>query len=73
MDDGTSIYLFISWLRLLLRLMKVLLEYGLLGHAAVDCLSHLGLFKDGSDGAAPLLRFLLRVGYVERPETIVVW
>ncbi len=59
----------ILWM-LLLRLMKVLLEFGLSGHAARDCL--LGWFRDGSDGAILLLLFLL-VGHVERPETIVVW
>jgi hypothetical protein len=51
-------------LRLLLRLVKVLLEYGLSGHAAGDCL--LGWFRDGSDGAVLLLRLLLRVVYVEK-------
>jgi hypothetical protein len=50
--------------RLLLRLMKVLLEFGLSGHAAGDC--PLGRFRDGSDGAVLLLRLLLRVGYVEK-------
>ncbi len=44
--------------------MKVLLEYGLSGHAAGDCL--LGWFRDGSDGAVLLLRLLLRVVYVEK-------
>ena len=43
--------------------MKVLLEYGLSGHAARDC--RLGWFRDGSDGDILLLRLLLRVGYVE--------
>ncbi len=52
-------------------LMKVLLEFGLSGHAAGDC--QLGWFRDGSDGAILLLRSLLRAGYVERSETIVVW
>ena len=46
-----------SRLRLLLRLVKVLLEYGLSGHAARDC--RLGWFRDGSDGAILLLRLLL--------------
>ncbi len=62
MDDEISIRLFChsldSRLRLLLRLMKVLLEYGdyngLSGHAAGDC--RLSWFRDGSDGAALLLR-----------------
>jgi hypothetical protein len=56
----------ISQLRLLLRLVKVLLEYGLSGHAAEDC--RLRWFRDGSDndGAVLLLRLLLRVGYVEK-------
>ncbi len=75
MDDAISILLFCgslnSKLRLLLRLMKVLLDFGLSRHAARDC--RLGWFRDGSDGAILLLRFILRVGYVERPETIVVW
>ena len=44
--------------------MKVLLEYGLSGHAARTC--RLGLFRDGSDGAILLLRLLLSVGYVEK-------
>ena len=52
MDDAISILLFShsldSRLRLFLRLMKVLLEFGLSGHAARDCL--LGWFRDGSDG-----------------------
>jgi hypothetical protein len=54
-------------LRLLLVLMKVSLdsqvEYGYLGHAAGDC--QRAWFRDGSDGASPLLRILSRVGYVE--------
>ena len=29
------------------------------------------LVSNVSDGATPLLRFLLRVGFVERPETIL--
>ena len=41
MGDEISIYLFChslgSRLRLLLRLVKVLLEFGLSGHAAGDC------------------------------------
>jgi hypothetical protein len=42
-----------SRLRLLLRLMKVVLEYGLSENAAADC--RLGWFRDGSDGAVLLL------------------
>jgi hypothetical protein len=49
-------------LRLLLRLVKVLLEFGLTGHVAGDC--QLGWCREGSDGALLLLRLLLRVGYV---------
>jgi hypothetical protein len=53
MDDEISIHVFYhsldSRLRLLLRLMKVLLEYRLSGYAAGDC--RLGWFRDGSDGA----------------------
>jgi hypothetical protein len=70
MDDGISINLFChpldSQLRLLLRLVKVLLEYGLQvsGHAAGDC--RLSCFRDGSDGAVFLLLLLLRAGYVEK-------
>ena len=68
MDDVISIHLFClsleSQLRLLLRLVKVLLEYGLAGHAAGDC--RLGWFRDGSDGAVLFLRLLLRVGYFEK-------
>ena len=68
MDDEISIHLFChslgSRLRLLLRLVKVLLEYGLSGHAARDC--WLDWFRDGSDGAILLLQLLLRVGYVEK-------
>ena len=75
MDDEISINLFChslgSWLRLLLRLVKVLLEFGLSGHAARDC--RLGWCRDGSDDAILLLRLLLRVCYVEKPETIVLW
>ena len=71
MDDEISIHMFcyylVSQLRLLLRLVKVLLEFGLSGHAARDC--QLGWFRDGSDGAILLLRVHLRVypvGYVEK-------
>ena len=68
MDDELSIHLFCNSLgprlRLLLRLVKVLLGYGLSGHAARDC--RLGWFRDGSDGAILLLRLLVRVGYVEK-------
>ena len=57
MDDEISILLFChslgSWLRLLLGLVNVLLEFGLSGHAARDC--RLGWFRDGSDGAILLL------------------
>ncbi len=60
MDDAISILLFChSWdsrLRQLLRLMKVLLEFGLLGHASRDC--RLGWFRDRSGGAILLRRFL---------------
>ena len=56
MDDEISINLFFhflgSLLRLLLRLVKVLLEFGLLGHAARDC--RFGWCRDGSDGVYPL-------------------
>jgi hypothetical protein len=75
MDDAISILLFChssdSRLRLLLRLMKVLLEFGLAEHTARDCWR--GWFRDGSDCAILLLLFHLRVGYIERPETIAVW
>ena len=68
MGDEISIYSFChslgSRLRLLLRLVKVLLEFGLSGHAAGNC--RLGSFRDGSDGAILLLRLLLRTGYVEK-------
>ena len=68
MDDEISFHLFChslgSQLGLLLRLVKVLLEYGRSGHAARDC--RLGWFRDGSDGAILLLRLLLRVGFVEK-------
>ena len=68
MDDEISINLLChslgSQLRLLLRLVKVLLEFCLSGHAARDC--RLGWCRDGSDGAILLLRLLLRVGYVEK-------
>ena len=74
MDDEISINLFChsfgSRLRLLLRLVKVLLEFCLSGHAARDC--RLGWCRDGSDGGILLLRLLLRVCYVEKPETIVL-
>ena len=60
-----------SRLRLSLRLVKGLLEFCLSGYAARDC--RLGWCKDGSDGAVLLLRLLLRVVYVEKPETIVLW
>jgi hypothetical protein len=60
MDDAISILLFChsldSRLRLLLRLMKILLEFGLSGHAARDC--RLGWFRDRSVGAILLRRFL---------------
>jgi hypothetical protein len=65
-DDGISIHLFChsldSRLRRLLRLVKVLLEYGLSGQAAWDC--WLGWFRDGSHCAVLLLQILLRGGYV---------
>ena len=68
MGDEISIHLFChslgSLLSLLLRLVKVLLEYGLSEHAARTC--RLGWFRDGSDGAILRLRLLLRVGYVEK-------
>jgi hypothetical protein len=64
MDYAISILLFChsldSTLRLLLRLIKVLLEFGRSGHAVRDC--RLGWFRDGSDGAILLLQSLLRVG-----------
>ncbi len=60
MDDEISILLFCHSLDsrfwLLLRLMNVLLECRLSGHAAED--SRLGLIRDGSDGAVLLLRLL---------------
>jgi hypothetical protein len=59
-----SVILWGSRLRLVLRLVKVLLECGLSGYAARNC--RLGWFRDGSDGAILLLRLLLRVGYVEK-------
>ena len=75
MGDEISIHLFChslgSRLRLLLRLVKVLLEFGLSGHAAGDC--RLGWFRDGSDGAILLLRLLLRTGYVETAWNYRVW
>ena len=64
MDDELSVNMFChslgSRLRLLLRLVKVLLEFGLSGHVAWDC--RLGWYRDGSDVAILLLRLLLRVG-----------
>ena len=54
-----------------MRLVKVLLEFGLSGHASWDC--RLGWCRDGTDGAILLLRLLLRVSYVEKPETIFLW
>jgi hypothetical protein len=57
MDNDRSIHLFChsmhSQLRLLLRLVKVVLEFGLLGHAAEDC--RFGWSRDGPDGAVFLL------------------
>jgi hypothetical protein len=55
-----------SRLRLLLRLVKVVLEFGLSEHAADDC--RLGWFRDRSDDAVLLtsMWLLLRVGYVEK-------
>jgi hypothetical protein len=50
-------------LRLLLRLVKVVLEYGF-RDTARDY--PLGWIRDGSDGAVLLLRLLLRVGCVEK-------
>ena len=74
MDDEISINLLCHSLgsrsRLLLRLVKVLLEFCHSGHAG-DC--RLGWCGDGSDGAILLLRLRLRVGYFENPETIVLW
>ncbi len=70
MDDEISIAIHLfchsldSRLRLLLRWVKVLLEFGLSGHAARNC--RLGWFRNGSDGAVLLLRLFLRVGYVEK-------
>ena len=58
MDDEISIQLFCysldSKLGLLLKSVKVLLEFGLSGHAVRDC--RLGRSSDGSDGAILLLR-----------------
>ena len=75
MDNSISINFFChslgSRLRLLSRLVKALLEFGLSGHAARDC--RFGWCRDGSDGAILLLRLLLRVGYVGKPGTIVMW
>ncbi len=66
MDDQIPIYLFShsldSLLGLLLRLVKVLLEYDLSGHTDGDC----RLGGDGYDGAVFLLRLLLRVEYIEK-------
>ena len=76
-DNLTLILLFChsfgSRSMLMSRLMKVVLGFGLSGHAAWlgDCWR--GWFRDGSDGAILLLRLLPRVGYVERLEQIVVW
>ena len=70
-EDLTLILLFWFKVELTLRLMKVVLGFGLSGHAAWDCL--LGWFRDGSDGAILLLWLLPGVGYVERLEPIVVW
>jgi hypothetical protein len=55
------------------EVMKILIEYGHMGHAVGDC--RLGWFRDGSDGAVLLLRFLLKVGpsLLKRHEIIVVW
>jgi hypothetical protein len=68
MDDEISMHSFClslnSRLRLLLTLVKVLLEFGLSGHAARNC--RLGWFRKGSDGPVLLLRLFLRVGYVEK-------
>jgi hypothetical protein len=81
MDDEISILFFChsldSRLRLLLSLMKVLLEFSLSGHG--DTLQEIvGLAGSGIDLMVlfffcDFLNFLLEVGYVERPETIVVW
>ena len=75
MGDEISIHLFChslgSRLRLLLRLVKVLLEFGHSGHAAGDC--RLGWFRDGSDGAILLLRLLPRTGCVENAWNDRVW
>jgi hypothetical protein len=53
--------------------MKILIEYGHMGHAAGDC--RVGWFRGGSDGAVLLLRYLLKVGpsLLKRHEIIVVW
>ena len=75
MDDEISINLLCHYLgsrlRLVLRLVKVLFEFGLSGQATRD--RRLGWCRDGSDGAILLLRLLLRVCYVEKPETIALW
>jgi hypothetical protein len=68
MDNEVSILVFFhslgSMLRLLLRLVNVLLEYGLSGHTDKNC--RLCWFRDGSDGAILLLRLLLTVEYIEK-------
>ncbi len=52
-----------SRLKPLLRLVKVVLEFGVLGHATRDF--RLGCYGDGSDGVILLMRHRLCVGYVE--------
>ncbi len=59
-----SVILCGSQLRPGLRLVKVLLKYGLSGYGARNW--RLGWFRDRSDGAILLLRLFLRVGYVEK-------
>ena len=49
--------------------MKALHELGFSRRAA--CSSQLGGFSDVSDGAILLVRFLLRIGFVEGPGTIL--
>ncbi len=44
--------------------MKVLLEYGLSGHAAGDC--RLGWFRGRFDGAVLVLRLFMKAGYIEK-------
>jgi hypothetical protein len=60
MDNMISIHLFCqslgSRLRLWLRLVKVLLEYGLPGTVGLA----------GLDGAVLVLRLLLKAGYIEK-------